>query len=147
MPKITTRPYALTTGLLLYLVLDIAVFGVAAFSLFGEGFRGEEAVFGSLLGGVLTACGIVILVETWRASRGRRSARKTLTYLSILLAVLYVWRRLLPILLLAVLGAVALVFVWLPASEAYYQRIEPKRKRIRGYASATKKAAGVFRKK
>lgn len=145
MPKITDRPFTLTTGLLVYLLLDLALLGVAANTLFGDAFTGAEAGIAAVIGGTLAAGAVIVAIEVWRASRGKRSARTTLTYLTAILVMLYVWRRLMPFLVLAVLGAVGLLLVWMPASGAFFQRVEPRRQRLRGYARATSKAARTLR--
>lgn len=140
------RPFILTTGLLVFLLLDLAVLGVAATVLLGDHFDGDGAI-GTVLGGSLIAGGVILLVETWRSSRGKRSARKTLTYVGVMLAILFVWRRLIPFLLLAILAAIGLALIWSPQSNAYFQAVEPRHTKLRGYARATSKAAQSLRKK
>ena len=44
------RPFILTTGLLVFLLLDLAVLGVAATVLLGDHFDGDGAI-GTVLGG------------------------------------------------------------------------------------------------
>ncbi len=147
MPKITPRPLTLTTGLLLYTLLDLALVGSAATALFGPSFAGEGQATAAAIAGVLGATAVAVGLETWRAWRGKRSARISLMYVSTVLLLLVVWRRLALFIILALLGAVAAVFLWMPASNRFYQSTEPRRQRLRKYANASSRAAGVWRRK
>jgi lysylphosphatidylglycerol synthetase-like protein (DUF2156 family) len=147
MPKITDRPLSLTTGLLLYALLDLALVGVAVNAAFGPMLEGSDRTLSNTIAVTMLIAAVAVGWETVRAFRGKRSARKSLMYLTAVLLIILYWRRLGIFILLAALGTLAAVFLWLPASNAFFQRTEPRRQRLRRYANATTRAANVWRRR
>lgn len=125
-PALPPRPLSIRVAIAVWVLVSI-LFLIAAGSFIVSATLQEIDRAGLIGLGVLTAAiAVVQLVLVLGLARGKRSARELLTTIAILVGVPILVRRTPGLSVICVVMLLSTALMWLPASHAWFQRINPK---------------------